>query len=73
VPEVVEHGVNGCCVTPGKPGELAAGILDLLADDRLRCVMGENGRKCVAREFTFDVQAQQYQQLFENLVTPCPN
>jgi len=73
VPEVVEHGVNGYCVAPGKPGELAGGILDLLADDNLRRKMGDKGRERVVREMTFDVQAQQYQQLFENLVTPCPN
>jgi len=73
VPEVVQHGVNGYCVEPGCPQELARGILDVLADDTLRRTMGQNGRKRVVEEFTFEVMAKQYQRLFEDLVDPCPN
>jgi glycosyltransferase involved in cell wall biosynthesis len=67
VPEVVEHGVNGYCVAPGEPAALAAGIMDLLSNDVQRRTMGENGRKCVAQEFTFEAQARQYVELFEEL------
>lgn len=73
VPEVVEHGVNGFCVEPGCPDELAHGILDALSDDARRRTMGQNGRKRVVEEFSFDVMAKQYQRLFEDLVAPCPN
>lgn len=73
VPEVVEHGVNGYCVEPGCPEKLARGILDALSDDRRRRTMGQNGRKRVVEEFTFEVMAKKYQRLFEDLVVPCPN
>jgi len=67
VPEVVDHGVSGYCVEPGRPQDLARGIADLLDDDLLRSTMGESGQKRVAEEFTFDVQAQEYCKLFEHL------
>lgn len=73
VPEVVEHGVNGYCVEPGSPEALARGILDALSDDARRRWMGQNGRRRVVEEFTFDVMAKQYERLFEELVAPCPN
>ncbi len=73
VPEVVEHGENGFCVDPGDPEGLASGILGVLGDDGLRRTMGENGRRRVAEEFTFDAQARQYQQLFEGPLAQCRN
>jgi glycosyltransferase involved in cell wall biosynthesis len=36
VPEVVEHGREGLLVPPGHPGELAAALLAVVSDDRLR-------------------------------------
>lgn len=73
VPEVVDHGVNGYCIEPGCPKELARGILDALSDDTRRRTMGQNGKQRVVKEFTFEVMAKQYQRLFEDLVAPCPN
>jgi glycosyltransferase involved in cell wall biosynthesis len=68
-PEVVEDGASGYLVPPGDPNALARRLLDLLADDGLRRAMGQRGRERVQAEFTFEAQARQYQQLFEEI---CP-
>jgi glycosyltransferase involved in cell wall biosynthesis len=66
-PEVVDEGVSGYLVPPGDAAALAGRIGELLADDGLRRRMGQRGRERVQREFTFAAQAEQYQQLFEEL------
>lgn len=66
-PEVVEDGVNGYLVPPGKPAALAARIKDALADEDRRRAMGERGRQRVRTHFTFAKQSEQYQELFARL------
>ncbi len=67
-PEVVEDGVNGYLVAPGKPADLAQRILGLLGDDDRRRAMGQRGRQRVLTDFTFAAQSLQYQSLFEDLL-----
>jgi glycosyltransferase involved in cell wall biosynthesis len=67
VPEVVEDGVNGYLVPPGRPDLLAQGIVAALSDEDRRRAMGENGRKRVRENFTLGAQSAQYLQLFESL------
>jgi glycosyltransferase involved in cell wall biosynthesis len=51
VPELVEDGVTGLLVTPGREGELAAALKRLAEDPPLRRRLGEGGRRKVAEEF----------------------
>lgn len=67
-PEVVEDGVNGLLVQPGDSIALANGILEVLACDQRRRQMGQRGRECVRRHFTFAAQAAAYQRLFAELI-----
>jgi glycosyltransferase involved in cell wall biosynthesis len=69
-PEVVEDGVNGLLVPPGDAAALARRILDLADSDSLRAGMSRAGRQVVQTRFTFEEQARQYQELFEELGAP---
>jgi glycosyltransferase involved in cell wall biosynthesis len=68
-PELVVDGRNGHLVTAGDPDELAGRISDVLADEVRRRRMGEHGREHVARHFTFAAQAEQYQELFDQVTS----
>jgi glycosyltransferase involved in cell wall biosynthesis len=69
-PELVEEGVNGRLVPPGDPQALAEGIRALLADEKTRQRLGEQGRRRVSEQFTFAAQRASYQQLFARLCGP---
>jgi glycosyltransferase involved in cell wall biosynthesis len=67
-PEVIDDGLHGFLTPSGDPAALARRIVEALADEDRRRTMGEHGRQRVLAEFTFAVQAQQYQQLFRRLI-----
>ena len=67
-PEVVEEGVTGLMVAPKNANELAAAIAKLLENPERLADMGVAGKKRVERLFTFDIQAEQYYELFRRYV-----
>ncbi|MCL2348645.1 MAG: glycosyltransferase [Planctomycetaceae bacterium] len=67
-PEVVEEGVTGLMVAPENANELAAAITKLLENPERLADMGAFGKKRVERLFTFDIQAEQYYELFRKYV-----
>jgi glycosyltransferase involved in cell wall biosynthesis len=68
-PEVLEDGVSGYLVPPGDADALAEKIERAISSDTQRRAMGEHGRQRVLEEFTFEAQARQYLQLFDELIT----
>jgi glycosyltransferase involved in cell wall biosynthesis len=66
VPELVEHGVSGLLVPPGRPEALADAIEDLAGDPGLRRRMGEAGRRRVARDYNSEHSAFELRALFES-------
>jgi glycosyltransferase involved in cell wall biosynthesis len=68
-PEVVDDEVSGYLVPAGSPPALTRRILDALSCEATRKAMGQRGRERVERDFTFEAQAQRYQELFESLTT----
>ena len=50
--EVNRHGQTGFVVRPNDPAALARALNVLLADQRLREFLGQNGRRRVARDYT---------------------
>ncbi|MGH7173683.1 MAG: glycosyltransferase [Gemmataceae bacterium] len=66
-PEAVHDGINGYLVPPGNPAALAQRIRDVLGDEPRRRVMGERGRQFIRQQFTFDVQAKEYERLFKEV------
>jgi glycosyltransferase involved in cell wall biosynthesis len=65
VPELVEHGVSGLLVPPGRPEALADAIEGLARDPGLRRRMGEAGRRRVARDYHSERSAVELRALFE--------
>jgi glycosyltransferase involved in cell wall biosynthesis len=67
LPEAVAEGETGLLVAPGDAGELAQGLLRLLADPRLRERMGKRGRERVEREFAREAMVARTEQLYLEL------
>jgi glycosyltransferase involved in cell wall biosynthesis len=66
-PELVVHGETGLLVHAGDDAALAESMATLLSDDDRRRSMGDAARTRVREHFTFDVQAREYLNLFEEL------
>jgi glycosyltransferase involved in cell wall biosynthesis len=68
IPDMVRNGVNGLTVTPMDVGALADAMSGLL-NDRTRCAeMGVNARRIAVEEYSLDLQAQRYSELYATLV-----
>jgi colanic acid/amylovoran biosynthesis glycosyltransferase len=73
IPELIEDGVSGLLVAPGRADELAERLGSLLADPALRHELGSQGRQAVLREFDAERSAAQlYELLSEQLGEPGP-
>jgi phosphatidylinositol alpha-1,6-mannosyltransferase len=59
VPDAVADGETGFLVDPNDVGALAGVIERLHGDDQLRRTLGQNGRRRVLEQFTWDVLAEQ--------------
>ncbi len=66
--EAVLPGETGLLVEPGQAEELAAAILDLLADGALRRRMGQAGRRLVAARFDARAMARETMALYKQLL-----
>jgi glycosyltransferase involved in cell wall biosynthesis len=68
VPELVQDGVSGLLVAPGRADELADALERLLGEPRQRRLeMGRAGRAKVVAEFDEDRSAQELLALFESI------
>jgi len=73
IPELIEDGVGGFLVAPGRPDELAGRLESLLSDPSLRQELGARGREAVLREFDAERSAVQLYELFvERLLGSAP-
>lgn len=66
-PEVVEDGVSGFLTDPQKPEYMAECILRLARDPALRKDMGKRGLESVKKNYTFEHQTDQYEQVYQTL------
>jgi glycosyltransferase involved in cell wall biosynthesis len=74
--DAVSDGVNGTYVTQGNPAALRAAILSMLADTKLTCHMGENGRKRVENQMNLDRYTEGLAKLVYETIdagAPAPN
>lgn len=67
VPEVVDEGVSGLLVPPGRADLLARAIEILLHDPDRRKKMGLAGCERVRRDFTFEAQAKKLQAIYHQV------
>jgi colanic acid/amylovoran biosynthesis glycosyltransferase len=64
VPELVEDGVSGLLVAPGRSDELAAALRELAGSPPLRRRLGERGRQVVAERYDVEESARTLAALF---------
>jgi glycosyltransferase involved in cell wall biosynthesis len=67
-PEVVQDGVTGLLVPPADPPALAAALLRLRCDAKLRQSLGDAGRRRVEQHFAVKTMVTAYERLYEG---PC--
>jgi glycosyltransferase involved in cell wall biosynthesis len=70
VPELVEDGVSGLLVAPGRADSLARAIRQLAESRDLRTNLGLAAREKVVGDFNLDRSAEQLQALFRDLPRP---
>jgi colanic acid/amylovoran biosynthesis glycosyltransferase len=69
VPELVEDGVTGVLVPPGRADSLAGAVKRLAEAPDLRARLGQAGREKVAGDFNLHRSAEQLDELFRELLS----
>ena len=69
IPELVEDGVNGLLVPPGRADELAGAVARLAEDAQLRAELGRNGRETVCRDYDIGRLADELRRAFATPAT----
>lgn len=67
--EIVRHQVNGLLVSINNKKELAAALLILINDKKLRINMGQRGREIVEKEFVIDIVVLQTLDLYKKVTS----
>jgi starch synthase len=67
-PEVVESGVTGVLVPPGRPAPLTEALNGLLRDLALRRSMGEAGRARAVAEFGEDRMLERIAEVYREVL-----
>lgn len=65
---LIDNGEDGLLVKYGNKYELATAILKLLNDKKMRMELGEEGKKKVLREYTWDIIARKIRKQYYKLV-----
>jgi glycosyltransferase involved in cell wall biosynthesis len=69
IPELVEDGVNGFLVNPGKIQELKEGLLRVLRDKKLARKLGRQGRKKTTDRFSAEIMIQSIDEIYRELLS----
>ena len=72
VPEVVDEGVSGYLVPPGRPDLLAGAVIKALENPELLRDMGRMGFERVVKDFTFEAQALKLEAIYQDLMKRSP-
>ena len=67
VPGIIQHGVNGSIVEPKDPEALAAEIIRVLKDRRLRDQYTSKGLRVFREKYTVEVMTRKYESLYLGL------
>lgn len=70
VPDVVRHDKTGYLAPPEDVEAFRQGILQLLEDDDLRRKLGQQGRQMAVDEFSLELEARRYIELYEKVLSP---
>jgi glycosyltransferase involved in cell wall biosynthesis len=66
--DVITHGKNGILVPPKSPEKIAEAISSLLDDEQLRKNLGENARKTIEENYTWDIISNNYLKYYKTLI-----
>jgi glycosyltransferase involved in cell wall biosynthesis len=72
IPEIVLDGITGILVPPRSPEALAAAILDLVGNAERRHAMGEEARRLVVREYTWEIIAKRTLEFYGRCMETSP-
>lgn len=61
---------SGFHVNPNDPADIAWGVISAVEDPQRKMQLGQNGRKRVLQEFTWDAVARKTLQLYSDLIAP---
>lgn len=67
VPDLVRPGITGYLAEPEDATDLCSGIMKLLEDKELRDRMGENCRQIALKEYSLELQAKRYIELYQKM------
>jgi glycosyltransferase involved in cell wall biosynthesis len=65
--QIIENGKNGFLAQ--EPDEWVGALRQLLNDESLRRFMGENGRKCVEKVYSLQVQSKKFEKIINNALS----
>ncbi len=68
VPDLVRHKITGYLAQPEDVEDFCNGIITLLADEELRQKMSENCRAIALAEYSLELQAKRYIELYEQVL-----
>ena len=68
IPEAVEHNINGLLSEENNISELKNNLKFLIEDSDLRQKMGANGRKKIEEKFSLKKMAENYNEIYKNLL-----
>jgi glycosyltransferase involved in cell wall biosynthesis len=68
VSDLVRHDITGYLAEAENPHSLAQGIQQLLEDQHLRAKMAQNCRQVAVSEYSLDLQAKRYIDLYEQIL-----
>jgi glycosyltransferase involved in cell wall biosynthesis len=68
VSDLVRPGVTGYLAQPEDVDDFCSGIVQLLEDDDMRENMGKNCRAITLKEYSLDLQAKRYKELYQSLL-----
>jgi glycosyltransferase involved in cell wall biosynthesis len=67
VPELIESGINGLLVRPGRVEELSRAMLDLYKDKNKREFLGSAAKKTALERFDVKIMVKRYEELYLEL------
>jgi len=65
ISDIVRHNINGYLAQAENIPDFTQGIIQLLEDDKLRKTMGQQGRVIALEEYSLELQAQRYIELYK--------
>ena len=68
VPDLVRPGITGFLAPPEDTDQFCRSIVELLADDATRQQMKKNCRHIALEEYTLELQAKRYKQLYQQVL-----